>query len=120
MADWQCFCTTVNKADAQGVLGLRLAAARHPASGGGAARARARAPALPVAAAAAVGACQAQARRAPSPRPGAARRAPPAIAGAAAARDADATQKEAAHRLNWFRRRVAAEEAAHGRSVATR
>ena len=40
----------------QGVLGVRLKAPRHPASGGGAARARARETALPVAAAAAVGA----------------------------------------------------------------
>ena len=98
------------QAGREGMLGMRLAATRHPAARcpGGSAHARGEA-ALPVAAAAAVGA---------GTSISAAR--PIAAAAAAAARDADATQKEAAHRLNWFRRRVAAEEAAHGRSVATR
>ena len=94
----------------QGVLGVRLAKSSHPASGGGAGtRARARATALPVAATAAVGA-----RSSAAPVGTRAARAVAAALGTGAARavaaavttarqsDADATQKEAAHRLNWF------------------
>ena len=113
----------------QGVLGVRLAKSSHPASGGGAGtRARARATALPVAATAAVGA-----RSSAAPVGTRAARAVAAALGTGAARavaaavttarqsDADAAEEEAAHRPDrGFRRRVAAEEAAHGRSVATR
>ena len=91
----------------QGVLGVWIAAARHPASGGGTAGAGARETALPVAAAAAVGARS-------SVAPGGTRAAR-AIAATSAASDADAAEEEAAHRPDrGFRRRVAAEEAAHG------
>ena len=100
----------------QGVLGVRLAKARHPASGGAAARARARETALPVAAAAAVGA-----RSSAAPVGTRAARAVAAAVTTARQSDADAAEEEAAHRPDrGFRRRVAAEEAAHGRSVATR
>ena len=107
-----------------GVLGLRPAKSSHPASRGGAARARARATALPVAAAAADGARSSaapvgtRAARAVAAAlgTGAAR----AVAATSAASDADATQKEAAHRPHGLGRRVAAQEATHGRSVATR
>ena len=87
----------------QGVLGVWLAKARHPASGGGAARARARATALPVAAAAADGARSSaapvgtRAARAVAAAAGTSAVAAAAAAGTAAARDADAAEEEAAH-----------------------
>ena len=106
----------------QGLLGLRLAKSSHPASGGGAGtRARARATALPVAAAAADGARSSaapvgtRAARAIAATGGTSISAARAVAATSAASDADATQKEAAHRPDGLRRRVAAQEAAHGR-----
>ena len=86
----------------QGVLGVWIAAARHPASGGGTAGTGARETALPVAAAAAVGARSSVAPVGTGTSAARAIAAPVGAAagtvGAAAARDADAAEEEAAHR----------------------
>ena len=111
MGDWQCFCTTVNKPDARSAgSGLRRPDIQRRAPPARAPQTIPSPPPLPTAPAPAP-------RRARHPGARRRRRRAPRPANRAAHRsDADATKEEAAHRPDRrFRRRVAAEEAAHGR-----